>query len=89
MQELIAIGNDRDAAEEVARNLGGISYLSDPDATRELQFCSVVRAMTDDLDLVATAPRVGLYLGVCRTTRDRPYPRGPGPPSLGVNPGSL
>jgi len=84
MQELIAIGNDRDAAEEVARNLGGISYLSDPDETRELPFRALVRAMTDDLDLVAPAAGVGLYLGFCRTIRERPDPVVPGQSSRGV-----
>ncbi len=84
MQELIAIGNDLDAASEVAARLGGISYLGDPDEQRELPFRALVRAMTDDIDALAPAAGVGLYVGFCRTIRERPDPVAPGTPSRGV-----
>ena len=84
MQELIAIGNDLDAATQVARELNGISYLGDPDEARELPFRALVRVMTDDLSAVAPAAGIGLYVGFCRTIRERPEPVVAGQASTGV-----
>lgn len=84
MQELIGIGNDLDAAEAVASSLGGISYLGDPDEGRELPFRALVRVMTDNLDAVAPAAALGLYVGFCRTIRERPEPVVAGQASTGV-----
>ena len=38
MYELLAAGNDLEAAESVARSLGGVCYLGDPNEQRELPF---------------------------------------------------
>ncbi len=84
MQELIATGNDLDAAADVAARLGGISYLGDPDEQRDLPFRALVRVMTDDLDLLTPAAGVGLYVGFSRTIRERPESASPGTPSPGV-----
>jgi hypothetical protein len=84
MQELIGIGNDLDAAQEVASSLGGVSYLGDPDESRELPFRALVRVMTDNLDAVAPAAGLGLYVAFCRTIRERPELVIPGRASTGV-----
>ena len=47
MHELIAVGNDVDAALEIAKKLNGISYINNqPDATK-LPFRTLVRVMTE------------------------------------------
>jgi len=84
MQELIGISNDRDAAKAVASSLGGNSYLTDPDEQRELPFQALVRVMTDDIDAVAPASDLGLYVGFCRTIRERTEPVVAGAASTGV-----
>jgi len=84
MLEFVATGNDSDAAAEVAANLGGISYLADPDDPRELPFRAMVRAMTSDLDALASAAGTGLYTIFSRTIKARPEAVSPGQPSTGV-----
>ena len=84
MYELLAAGNDLEAAESVARSLGGVCYLGDPDEQRELPFRTLVRCVTDTPQSLAPAATVGLYLGFCRVIRERPTTSESGSSSPGV-----
>ena len=85
MYELLAAGNDLEAAESVARSLGGVCYLGDPDEQRELPFRTLVRCVTDTPQSLAPAATVGLYLGFCRVIRERPTTSESGSSSPGGN----
>ena len=84
MYELLAAGNDLEAAESVARSLGGVCYLGDPDEQRELPFRTLVRCVTDTPQSLAPAATVGLYLGFRRVIRERPTTSESGSSSPGV-----
>ena len=84
MYELLAAGNDLEAAESVARSLDGVCYLGDPDEQRELPFRTLVRCVTDTPQSLAPAATVGLYLGFCRVIRERPTTSESGSSSPGV-----
>ena len=83
MYELLAAGNDLEAAESVARSLGGVCYLGDPNEQRELPFRALVRCVTDTPQSLAPAANVGLYLGFCRVIRERPITNQSGSASRG------
>ena len=72
MHELVAVGNDPEAAAEVARSLEGVCYIGDPNEQRELPFRALVRCVTDKPQNLAPAAGVGLYLGFSRVIRTRP-----------------
>ena len=84
MYELLAAGNDLEAAESVARSLGGVCYLGDPNEQRELPFRALVRCVTDTPQSLSPAASVGLYLGFCRVVRERPIANQSGSASPGV-----
>ncbi len=96
MQELVAVGNDIDAARTVARQTGGVLYVttSPKDTSPEdtpagtttggRPFQALVRAATDDLDALLPAAQVGLYVAFSRAIRTRPTSPAPGEPSPGV-----
>ena len=84
MYELLAAGNDLEAAESVARSLGGVCYLGDPDEQRELPFRTLVRCVTDTPQSLAPAATGGHYLGFCRVIRERPTTSESGSSSPGV-----
>ena len=66
MHELIAVGNDTDAALEIARKLNGISYINDQLDATKLPFRTLVRVMTDDLSQLNGANDAGSYLAFSR-----------------------
>jgi len=84
MLELVVVGNDFEAATEIASNLGGVCYLGDPDETRTLPFRTLVRAATADPQKLAAAAGVGTYLVFSRVNRERPVAAQVGTPSPGV-----
>ncbi|MEC7916651.1 MAG: EthD domain-containing protein [Actinomycetota bacterium] len=84
MHELVAVGNDPEAAEEVARSLDGVCYIGDPNEQRELPFRALVRCVTDNPQNLAPAAGVGLYLGFSRVIRTRSTSSPTGVSSPGV-----
>ncbi|MBQ29346.1 MAG: hypothetical protein CL434_06020 [Acidimicrobiaceae bacterium] len=84
MHELVAVGNDLEAAAEVASNLGGICYLGDHQETRPLPFRTMVRAVTDSPEQLAAAGELGTYLVFSRVIRERPAATQSGTTSPGV-----
>lgn len=84
MLELVATGNDLDAATEVAAALGGVSYTADPNEERKLPFRAMVRAMTSDPAMMSAAAGTGMYLVFSRTIRARPEAVVAGQASTGV-----
>ena len=84
MHELLATGNDLEAAEAVARSLNGVCYLGDPNEQRELPFRALVRCVPDNPKALAPAASVGLYLGFSRVIRERPTTTQSGNTSPGV-----
>ena len=84
MHELVAVGNDPEAAAEVARSLEGVCYIGDPNEQRELPFRALVRCVTDKPQNLAPAAGVGLYLGFSRVIRTRPTTSPIGVSSPGV-----
>jgi uncharacterized protein (TIGR02118 family) len=84
MHELVAVGNNLETAAAVASDLGGICYLSDPEETRPLPFRTMVRAVTDSPERLASAAEVGTYLVFSRVIRERPVATQSGTTSPGV-----
>ena len=84
MHELVATGNDRAAAKEVAEKLGGVCYLSDPNEQRTLPFHTLVRCVTDTPSELQPAATIGLYLGFSRVIRERTVSSQPGDISPGI-----
>ncbi|MDP7066347.1 MAG: hypothetical protein QF637_01865, partial [Acidimicrobiales bacterium] len=84
MHELVAVGNDPEAAEDVARSLDGVCYIGDPNEQRELPFRALVRCVTDSPQNLVPAAGVGLYLGFSRVIRTRPMTSPAGSSSPGV-----
>ncbi|MCP5026614.1 MAG: EthD domain-containing protein [Actinomycetia bacterium] len=70
MLELVVAGNDPDAARAVAREVGGVALIDDR-ADVELAFHTLVRATTDDPDLLAPAAEVGTWVTYQRVMRAR------------------
>lgn len=70
--ELIALGQDGDAAREVATALGAIAYIDERPNADALPFRTLVRAVTDDIDALAPAATVGLHVVCARTKKARP-----------------
>ncbi len=84
MHELVVLGNDFEAAVQIASNLEGVCYLSDPDEARSLPFRTMVRVVTDNLEQLAAAAEVGSYVVFSRVVRERPVSVQAGTPSPGV-----
>ena len=61
MHELIAVGNDVDAALEIAKKLNGISYINSQSDATKLPFRTLVRVMTDDPSQLSGINDVGSY----------------------------
>lgn len=72
MLELIALGDDSQAAQEAAVAAGGVSYVADADDTREHPFRTLVRAVTDKPEQLAGAATKGLHVAFARVIRERP-----------------
>ena len=84
MHELVVTGNDPQAAAAVAARVSGICYAADPQDARNFPFRTMVRAMTDDAELLAPAAECGTYLAFSRVIRERPETAEPGSTSPGV-----
>lgn len=83
MLELIVTGSDPDAARDVARAAGGISYTSAEDRT-DLPYRTLVRAVVSDVGVLAPAADVGTYLIYSRRLREHPVTWPPGDETPGV-----
>ena len=77
MLELIALATDAEAATEVAGRLGAALYLNHPDESDRRPFSAMIRAVTDDVDALATVADVGLYAAFARQVK---APAGPASP---------
>ncbi|MBK02301.1 MAG: EthD family reductase [Actinomycetota bacterium] len=84
MHELVAVGNDPEAATAIASDLGAICYLSDPKETRPMPFTTMVRAVTDSPERLESAAEFGTYLVFSRVIRERPVATDAGTASPGV-----
>jgi uncharacterized protein (TIGR02118 family) len=73
--ELAAATADADAAEQLARTVGGTLYADRRESTRNLPFRALVTGVSDDLDTFGDVADVGLYL-ICRRLIK------PGPPTV-------
>lgn len=92
MLELIALGDDVEAAHGAAAATGGVSYVADVSDAREHPFRTLVRAVTDKPEVLAPAASVGLYTAFARVIRQRPAssyaaPDGEGRAAQGVESG--
>lgn len=74
MLELLALGTDPEAARTVARELGGVALLAEPDPPDRdpPPFRSLVRAVTADPAVLTPVADVGLYLSFRRKVRSHP-----------------
>ena len=70
MLELVVAGNDPDLAIQVAEQVGGVA-LVDERTDVELAFRTLVRAVTDDIALLAPAAEVGTWVTYERIMRPR------------------
>jgi|TARA_B110000438_G_scaffold108778_1_gene106791 uncharacterized protein (TIGR02118 family) len=84
MHELIAVGNDVDAALEIAKKLNGISYINSQSDATKLPFRTLVRVMTDDPSQLSGINDVGSYLAFSRCIRERPQSSETGATSPGI-----
>lgn len=62
MLELVGLGSDPAAGEAAAAATGGRLYINHPGEHEARPYSTLLRAVTDDIDLVAPAADVGLYL---------------------------
>lgn len=72
--ELAACGNDLEAAQQCAQVLDGTLYIDPREKHAHLPFRALVTATTDDLEDLADAAGVGLYL-VCRRVVKPGHPK--------------
>ncbi len=70
--EFVVLGDNPDAAREVARAVGGIAYVDDRPEARSLPFRSLVRAVTDRPGLLDPAASIGRYVVCVRPMKVRP-----------------
>ncbi|MCP3911335.1 MAG: hypothetical protein GY713_10300 [Actinomycetia bacterium] len=70
MLELVVAGNDPEAAVAVAQQVGGTAHIDDR-ADIDLAFHTLVRASTDDPDLLTPAAEVGAWVTFERVIRPR------------------
>jgi hypothetical protein len=76
MLELVALGSDRGAAEAAATAIEGRLYVNRPGEGDERPYSTLVRAATDDLEVLSDAADVGLYVCFSRAVK----PEQPTPP---------
>lgn len=69
--ELVAIGNDPEAARAVGVATRAGVYVDERPGAEGLLFRTMVRAVTDDLDALTPAAGVGLYVVLARTMKPR------------------
>ncbi len=70
--EYVVLGDDPDAARDVAVAVGGKAYVDDRTDARSLPFRTLVRAVTDRPALLDPASSVGRYLVCVRPKKVRP-----------------
>ena len=74
MYELLAAGNDLEAAESVARSLGGVCYLGDPDEMKQIYPDYVTMAKGFDVPAERVIYRRDLRAALQRMLdSDQPY----------------
>tara|TARA_B100000427_G_C15494182_1_gene589054 strand:+ start:29 stop:637 length:609 start_codon:yes stop_codon:yes gene_type:complete len=71
MFEIVAVGNDIEAAVNASSNLDGVCYLADPNDERTLPFRTLVRCVTDSPQDLDAAAENGMYLVFSRVIRER------------------
>ena len=81
--QFVVTGNDPDAAIAVATATGGTAYVDQRPAGDSV-FRTLVRATTDNPELLGPAAGVGRYVIVARTMRARPHHLCAGAPRPGV-----
>ncbi len=69
MLELVALGTDLQAAEAAVEATGGSLYANHPGESDARPFSAMVRASTDDIELLKPAADVGLYLCYARAIK--------------------
>ncbi len=84
MLELIALGRDAAVGREIAETLGGVAYCAESERAEKAPFRSLIRVATDDLEALAPAADVGLYLSYGRVMRRESVARRPGEPTRGI-----
>jgi uncharacterized protein (TIGR02118 family) len=84
MFEIVAVGNDIEAAVKASSNLGGVCYLADPTDERTLPFRTLIRCVTDNPQDLNAAAGNGMYLVFSRVIRERKTKIESGVPSPGV-----
>lgn len=84
MFEIVAVGNDIEAAVKASSDLGGVCYLADPKDERALSFRTLVRCVTDNPQDLKAAAGQGTYLVFSRVIRERNTKIESGVPSPGV-----
>jgi len=84
MFEIVAVGNDIEAAVKASSNLGGVCYLADPTDERTLPFRTLIRCVTDSPQDLNAAAVNGMYLVFSRVIRERKTKIESGVPSPGV-----
>ena len=84
MFEIVAVGNDIEAAVKASSELGGVCYLADPNDERALSFRTLVRCVTDNPQDLRGAAEHGTYLVFSRVIRERNTKIESGVPSPGV-----
>ncbi len=77
MLELVALGNDRAAAEAAAAITGGTVYVNHPDESEKRPYSTVLRTSTDEIEAVRSAADVALFVCYARTIK--PFPTKPVP----------
>ena len=71
MFELVAVGNDIEAAVNVSSKLDGVCYIADTADERALAFRSRVRCVTDSPQDLHSAAGYGMYFVFSRGIRER------------------
>jgi uncharacterized protein (TIGR02118 family) len=85
MMELVALGSNPERARDIATEMGGHAYVSDPADDRAMPFRSLIRVSTDDRSLLAGADDIGTYLVFSRQVKTHPVNWASGEPSPGVS----
>ena len=84
MFELVAVGNDIEAAVNVSSKLDGVCYLADPADERALAFRTLVRCVTDSPQDLHSSAGYGMYFVFSRVIRERNTIVESGVPSPGI-----
>lgn len=72
MLEILGLGSDHDAAAAAAEATGGTLYVNHPDEHPKRPYSTMIRASTDDLELLRDAADVGLYVSFARAIKPEP-----------------